>query len=51
MKKYWDKAISFDEYFKKTEEIVKKKRRRTYRRRKKNVEILSIRRSKNEPND
>ena len=25
MKKYWNKAISFDEYFKKTEEIVNKK--------------------------
>lgn len=24
MKKYWDKAISFDEYFKKTEEVVNK---------------------------
>ena len=51
MKKYWDKAISFDEYFKKTEEIVNKKEEELTDDEKKNVEILSIRRSKNEPND
>ena len=50
MKKYWDKAISFDEYFKKTEEIVNKKEEELTDD-EKNVEILSIRRSKNEPND
>ena len=51
MKKYWDKAISFDEYFKKTEEIVNKKEEELTEEEKKNAEILPIGRSENEPND
>lgn len=41
MKKFWDKAISFEEYFKKTEEVVAKMRQNLPKRKKKCLNTIN----------